>query len=217
VNIGYYDVATATNTSKGVVRGNDVDLGVIVDAEGKMSVKNLQPKLDGLMVATETNAANIANAVKITSDQNIDGIKTFSQSPVVPMPTQPAEVANKDYADMIVGAFAVPDYSRIESVNRISTNNGTWTADRTGFVICGIYFTAATTRGGGLYFYINGNLIFADTIYNTTGHNIRRLIPVKKGNVVRFEFLNSSGSFNITCYFIPPYVVTQEQLQQEAQ
>jgi len=46
INIGYYEVATATNSSKGVVMGNDVDLGVVVDASGKMSVKNLQGKLN---------------------------------------------------------------------------------------------------------------------------------------------------------------------------
>jgi len=50
VDIGYYEVATATNASKGVVMGNDVDLGVVVDANGKMSVKNLQSKLDNIQL-----------------------------------------------------------------------------------------------------------------------------------------------------------------------
>lgn len=37
--------------------------------------------------------------VEVTGNQNIDGIKTFSSSPIVPTPTTGTQVVNKTYAD----------------------------------------------------------------------------------------------------------------------
>jgi hypothetical protein len=44
----------------------------------------------------------------ITHNQSISGVKTFTASPTVPTPTLGTQVANKDYADSIVGG-ATPD------------------------------------------------------------------------------------------------------------
>jgi len=66
INIGYYEVATATNFTKGLVMGNDVDLGVVVDAQGKMSVKNLQTALNSKVTANASITA--ATKTKITYD-----------------------------------------------------------------------------------------------------------------------------------------------------
>jgi len=69
INIGYYDVATATNVSKGVVSGNDVDLGVVVDANGKMSVKNLSTVLGGKAPANASlSATTNADTTTTTGD-----------------------------------------------------------------------------------------------------------------------------------------------------
>ena len=40
-----------------------------------------------------------ATAVKLTENQTIDGIKTFSLSPIVPTPTTNTQAANKQYVD----------------------------------------------------------------------------------------------------------------------
>lgn len=40
-----------------------------------------------------------AENVKLSGDQSIDGVKTFSSSPVVPAPTNPTDAANQQYVD----------------------------------------------------------------------------------------------------------------------
>jgi len=47
VNIGYYEIATATNESKGVVKGSGASMKVSVDINGEMSVNGLGESLSG--------------------------------------------------------------------------------------------------------------------------------------------------------------------------
>jgi hypothetical protein len=47
INIGYYDIAQATNNSLGVVKGSTANMKVSVDGLGEMSINNLQSALDG--------------------------------------------------------------------------------------------------------------------------------------------------------------------------
>jgi hypothetical protein len=70
VNIGYYEIITATNDLKGVVRGNDVDLGVKVmeDGTGRLEVKNLQSKLDGKQNALNRTVTATDNATAAITD-----------------------------------------------------------------------------------------------------------------------------------------------------
>jgi len=174
---------------------------------------------DELVADIEANATNLSNAVKITGDQSINGVKTFSQSPVVPMPTEPNHAANKDYADGIVGAFAVPDYARMEG-SKISTDQGSWTADRSGFIRVGFTaMTSAVSNYFGFDIYINGvavnTTVQCHTAVNWTV-KYNQIIPVKKGDkIVLYYGTLGLKSQTVYCNFIPPYVVTQEQLQQE--
>lgn len=46
VNIGYYDIAQATNSSLGVVKGSNANMKVSVDGSGEMSVNGLQAALE---------------------------------------------------------------------------------------------------------------------------------------------------------------------------
>lgn len=43
--------------------------------------------------------------VKVSGDQSIDGVKTFTSSPVVPTPTTAGQASNKDYVDTTVAAI----------------------------------------------------------------------------------------------------------------
>lgn len=55
---------------------------------------------DGLGNATDIRAINVdANGVNLTGDQSIAGIKTFTGSIVVPMPTEASHAASKEYVD----------------------------------------------------------------------------------------------------------------------
>jgi len=57
VNIGYYEVSTATHTSLGVVKGSTADLKVSIDANGEMSVNNLVTNLNGKEPKFDKNTA----------------------------------------------------------------------------------------------------------------------------------------------------------------
>jgi hypothetical protein len=46
VNVGYFDVSQATNSSLGVVKGSNESLKVSVDSQGEMSVNGLQEAID---------------------------------------------------------------------------------------------------------------------------------------------------------------------------
>jgi hypothetical protein len=117
-------------------------------------------------------------------------------------------------------SYMVPDYAKMETVNRITENNGTWTADRLGYVF--LYGSVGVTTGSTSYvphvqFFINGKkvshvvssgqgAINASMTYGATH-------AVKPGDVVKI-YLQQDASTSITpffttsCYFIPPLYVT---------
>jgi hypothetical protein len=118
-------------------------------------------------------------------------------------PTQPGHAASKQYVDGRAGAM-IPDYSRMESTNRISANNGTWTADRDGYVNCEFYIGTTGTAGTNMYVQVNSKAVYADHIANAFQRN-RACVPVKKGNVVRMYSdvaMGTGGTYS--CFFIPP-------------
>ena len=107
-------VSQATNETLGIVQGDANTSGkVAVENDGTMSVvgwDELTEQVDANEInlaseVTERQGADaslqtqINNAVTLTGDQSISGVKTFSQSPIVPNPTQPNEVASKHYVD----------------------------------------------------------------------------------------------------------------------
>jgi hypothetical protein len=50
---------------------------------------------------------NVSGDVDITGDLNVDGIADFSNTVIVPNPTQPTHAANKDYVDNLVNQASV--------------------------------------------------------------------------------------------------------------
>lgn len=54
-------------------------------------------------------ARTALDAVGLTGNETIAGVKTFSISPVVPTPTTDTQAANKGYVDGKVGAIPVPE------------------------------------------------------------------------------------------------------------
>ena len=87
----------------------------------------------------------------------------------------------------VIGGLAsniAPDEQAMETLNRISANGGTWTADRDGFVKCsGI---------GNPVFTINGitksNALLSSVL----------VLPVRAGDIVKISAVSA-----ISCYFIP--------------
>jgi hypothetical protein len=61
-------------------------------------------KINNLLTwsSTKINSFDVAN-VKLSGNQTIGGVKTFSSSPIVPTPTAGTQVANKAYVDTNIG------------------------------------------------------------------------------------------------------------------
>jgi hypothetical protein len=64
---------------------------------------------DGLLKPSSVTLGMIATntVVDLSNDQTVNGVKTFTDSPIVPTPTTDTQVANKIYVDGITSSFAV--------------------------------------------------------------------------------------------------------------
>ena len=81
----------ATNSSNSATKSSqwaDNNYNVAVEA-GKYSAKHWATEAQNVVLAT----------VKLTENQTIAGIKTFTSSPIVPAPTTNTQAANKQYVD----------------------------------------------------------------------------------------------------------------------
>lgn len=78
----------------------DFQPGSIIDSE--------EFDANNLAIRTKVNEMiDVVNTehVDLTNDQSIDGVKTFTSSPVVPTPTANGEAANKEYIDGVATDF----------------------------------------------------------------------------------------------------------------
>lgn len=72
--------------------------------------------------STKINSLDVAN-VKLSGDQTVAGVKTFSSSPIVPTPTTDFQVATKKYVDdEVTGANNYTDTRVNEVVRQLSTD-----------------------------------------------------------------------------------------------
>jgi hypothetical protein len=100
--------------------------------------------------------------------------------------------------------FMVPDYANKETVNRITAWDGTWTADRTGFVVCNI---ARNEAGYQCQIYMDNQLVGAVGAGAQSG--LVTTIPIKKGQTLRLVG-STYGSWASAAYFVPPLFVKKE-------
>lgn len=76
----------------------------ILQLAGDLGGTAASPTVPGL-----ANKADNGAVVHNSGDETVNGIKTFSVSPVVPTPTTGTQVSNKQYVDSTVTAAATPD------------------------------------------------------------------------------------------------------------
>ena len=100
------------------------------------------------------------------------------------------------------GGVVIPDYANMESENRISAWDGTWTADRAGFVHC---CTCQGSSGLSGTVKINDKNAAAITT-SGGGHALSVVLAVAKGDVIKLTGANY-GSIRPYCYFVPPKAV----------
>ncbi len=152
----------------------------------------------------------IAGGVQVTIDSNsrADIIYYPPKATIIPSEDgvsqselEAAIQSAKDYADSVSGGSILPDYTRIDYTNHISTNGGTWTVTDTGFVTCEIQ---VVNNGAGLI-KVNGAIVANGGANNN--NRVCDIIPVTKGDVVSLSTDITSGFYSCYCYFIPPRAV----------
>jgi hypothetical protein len=110
--------------------------------------------------------------------------------------------------------MAVPDMDNMETVDRITTNGGTWTADRSGYI--SVTLAANNTESLGYLFgeiFINGKPVASETtVYDADANKKLRFSPppieIHKGDTVKLSVEARDGAVPLDvfyhCYFIPP-------------
>jgi hypothetical protein len=101
----------------------------------------------------------------------------------------------REWGSPIVGY--IPDYANIESTNRISALNGTWTADRDGFVLLERTKTGGTWNSMSAWWEIGGILVLGATEYF-----VRAVLPIARGQTVKA--VSNTTISGAVCRYIPP-------------
>ena len=96
----------------------------------------------------------------------------------------------------------IPDYAAIETVNRISALNQTWTADRDGFVL----LRGTNADNATLTWQINGTTVQSHGMYTVSMSLTAGVHPVKAGDVVSCA-VNVGSATGLGCFYIPPRYV----------
>ena len=126
--------------------------------KGFTSLFELTPESGGLFILRQkfnqlmylvtnqilTNKSDIANSVKLTENQAIDGVKTFTSSPIVPTPTTNFQASTKKYVDdkfsltpfvparqtVLNGAVSngLPAFGGVTGSSTLTASNGSITA-----------------------------------------------------------------------------------------
>ena len=196
---GYVTSSSLTTTLANYVQASVLD--DYLDETGIASTYATISSLNTLAGRVSTTESEIINIWQAIGDLDFGSYITTSS-----LTTTLANYYTKNQMDTMIGIFRngamVPDYANMETTNRISTNNGTWTVDRDGF----IKWSITTSGSNRFYITINNNVVVQDT--NASSEAVTGLLPVKKGDVVKINTLNSFTAAG--CYFIPPTYTAPE-------
>lgn len=166
--------------------------------------------VDGLRSNAAPSIVDPDKDVKLTEYITTLELENLNANPALIIPNRRYIVMDQMERDALV-AF-IPDIDNMESVNRITTNNGTWTADRDGFVQVTL-ITANVVSGNNraeLSFKVNSVNYFYDSIPVTQigqSYSATRLMSVVKGDVVQIQQSGNIAFGSCSCYFIPPKAV----------
>jgi hypothetical protein len=136
------------------------------------------------------------------------------------VPPNALAVIKEDFKEVHTGYGITPDFSNMETINRIANINYPWTAEKTGFVqlrvaVAPISIVVQTSID--ISFLVNG--VSVDRTYPSlavgdgAGYGLQRtvVIPVTKGDQVSISVSGQNYTVsNISCYFIPPKVSSLE-------
>jgi hypothetical protein len=109
------------------------------------------------------------------------------------------------YNDPTSQLITVPDYENEETTNRITTNGGSWTVDRVGYVRCNIQ--GRLNSYGSAQILVNNKSVAAVSDENSSWITNAAVVPVSVGDVVKLQITNGAGApsnVSTSCLFIPP-------------
>jgi hypothetical protein len=132
------------------------------------------------------------------------------------IPSRYDKVVPSNQNHLYLDSLLTPDYSAMETINRINSNNGTWAVEKAGFVLASVTatWTGTSISGGSCRVYINDVLVgqtYGATPGTLANSSERTVYPVQSGDIVKLEIVNTSGATlvtsNFSCFFIPPKIL----------
>lgn len=115
---------------------------------GQLVLGAATPSVAGHAARKDYVDAQVNTTVKLSGNQSIDGIKTFTSSPVIPTPTTASHAVTKGYVDSAVGgaSASMPGLYNVGAAPYNAVGNGT-TDDRAAIQAA---LDAAKNAGGGI-------------------------------------------------------------------
>ena len=98
------------------VLNKDVEISNVNDLQNQLNNRYTKSENDNLLAELDTKT------VKLTGNETIAGIKTFTSSPIVPTPTTDFQVATKEYVDSRADGGGI-DYAQLKSIEEPLLNN----------------------------------------------------------------------------------------------
>jgi hypothetical protein len=184
----------ATNDHLGVVKGTQPP----ADPADESKDTYVQVLADGAMklVGDRLGKVNTVDSVAPDINKDISLFERITSDEAQQLIDNPdLAVPGKKYYVPETGDLLIerPDYSNRETINRIPTSGGSWTADRTGFA----YVDGYSNGNAGVAIYVNNQIISENSVISQSGGG--EIVAISKGDVIRLE----GGSYSRGCWFIP--------------
>ncbi len=118
---------------------------------------------------------------------------------------------NNDWTEVKGGegyASFIPDYTQIETLNRITEDGGSWIADRDGFVLINVSgFLNEETSLPAMFTVTINAMFIASIVISDWKQEQSTVFAVGKGDHISIDTVNT-GFYTCACYYIPPKSVT---------